>query len=162
MVQLNMQIELHLCLGPLLGEWLPQGCKHRAPHPLEPVGSGALEGKCSLTRYALSNVCSIKSVEPPISSIGSILWFSSHWSWISQILNLFSKVLIEIDNNGSIYFEIRIINRGFIYFDSNFSYSPFFFPNIKSIKRWHKYFRSFLKFSEFSSFQVSSIEYRYI
>lgn len=84
----------------------------------------------------------ILSVEPPISSIGSILWFSSHWSspWISQILNLFFKVLIEIDNNGSIYFEIRTINRGFIYFDSNFSHSPFFFPNIKSIKRWHKYF----------------------
>lgn len=62
-VQLNMQIELHLCLGPqkLLGERLPQGCKHRAPHPLEPVGNGTLEGKCSLTRYALSNVCSIKS-----------------------------------------------------------------------------------------------------
>ena len=45
------------------GKSLPQGCKHTGSVciPLEPVGGGVLEGKCFLTRYALSNVCSIKS-----------------------------------------------------------------------------------------------------
>lgn len=63
LVELNMQIELHLCLGlQKLRESLPQaGANTAFVHTLEPVGGGVLERKCSLTRYALSNVCSIES-----------------------------------------------------------------------------------------------------
>lgn len=95
-VQLNMQIELHLCLGSqkLLGERLPQGCKHRTPYPLEPVGSGTL--KCSLTRYALSNVCSIESYPlnhrfPPLASSCNFRLIDP--LPISQILHLFFEVV---------------------------------------------------------------------
>lgn len=84
------------------GERLPQGCKHRAPHPLEPVGSGTLEGKCSLTRYTLSNVCSIKSY--PSNHRFPPLALSCNFRLIDPIQFLkfftsFSKLLVKINNN---------------------------------------------------------------
>lgn len=79
-----------------IGERLPQGCKHRAPHPLEPVGSGTLEGKCSLTRYTLSNVCSIKSYPsnhrfPPLALSCNFRLIDP--PPISQILHLFLEIV---------------------------------------------------------------------